>query len=162
MRHSESHIRTERLWLRQIDESDTETVVRLRSDPAVYRYFASPHRLTNAEHLAWYRGSYRSNDNRIDWIAVEDITGRVVGLYGAKRNASCVEVSYLTAPDAQGRGYAAEAVSAVSDWAKRMWQANSAIAVIHAENASSIRFAERLGFEPRNKSGDFVTYARFL
>lgn len=42
---SNTSIKTERLWLRQIDETDTESIVKIRSEESVYRYFLNPVRI---------------------------------------------------------------------------------------------------------------------
>ena len=78
---SETSIKTDRLWLRQIDETDAEAIVSLRQDEKVYRYFKNPVKITAEGHRDWYRDGYCNNDNRIDWIAVDDVTGAFISTF---------------------------------------------------------------------------------
>ena len=160
MRHSTSHIRTERLWLREIDESDTATIVRLRTETEVYKFFKSPHRLTEKEHIDWYRNKYVVDVNRIDWIAVDDNDGSIVGLFHVAKKQNVVEVSYLLDKGKRGNGYAAEAMSAIMDVISLKWKPQKFIAIIHACNLKSREFIEKLGFKQEYMDGEFIFYSR--
>lgn len=163
MKRSTSHITTERLWLRQIDETDTESIVGLRSDERVFRYFLKPSKLTVDEHLHWYREKYIHDRNRIDWIAVDDDTGAFVGIYGAKKIASGeAEISYITADCMKRRGYAFEAVEAVINWCVKQWKIRTAVVEIHKENSVSIAFADMMGFKNVDSNESFVKMRKYL
>ena len=154
-------LRTARLRLREIEERDTGFIVRLRSDPEVYRYFVSPHRITREEHLNWYRDSYLFSDDRIDWIA-EDCDGNAVGVFGIKTGAEdgTAEVSYILAPEAYGKGYAREAVEAIMGFTVEERRITCFTAEIHRDNQASIRFAEKCGFRAAGQEGDFIRFKR--
>lgn len=152
---------TPRLTLREIALHDTASIVAWRSDPSVYCYFLSPHPLTAAEHTTWYTTRYRCNPDRYDWLALAD--GIPAGVFGLVRLPDGgVEVNYLLAPQAQGRGYAAEAVTCLLGWAADHWNARYALAEIHRRNQPSLRFAQTLGFTPQETRGDFLLYRRAL
>lgn len=145
---SETSIRTERLWLRQIDETDAESIISLRSKENVYKYFLNPIKLTVDGHREWYNNVYIHSYDRIDWIAVDDRTGELIGVYGAKRvDAGSVEVSYITEPSHKHKGYASEAVEAIIHWCEKQWSISEIIANIHIENKESISLAKKLGFK---------------
>ena len=55
--------------LKEITLDDTELIVQLRSEPEVYRYFLSPHRITVSEHIKWYTEHYLSDPDRIECTA---------------------------------------------------------------------------------------------
>lgn len=157
MKRSETSIKTERLWLRQIDETDSESIVVLRSDEDVYKYFLNPKRLSVAEHRVWYNTDYIKSDDRIDWIAVDDETGEFIGVYGAKKmDDATVEVSYLTAERKKHQGYAAEAIKAIMDWCQSEKKEAIFVVNIHEENIPSIKFAEYMGFHTVKKKGLFL------
>ena len=163
MKHSETHIQTKRLWLREIDESDTETIVSLRSDPKIYRFFTKPHEITREEHLNWYRTRYCRDENRIEWLAIDDDTGQVIGIYGAKSaEGDTVEVSYLTVESVRGAGYAMEAVEAILQWAKMRWSSKRAVAVVHRENQPSSGFIQKLGFCANQEKNGFIVFSKEL
>lgn len=156
-----TRLRTARLTLREIEEKDTGFIVRLRSDPEVYRYFVSPHRITREEHLNWYRKHYLLSDDRIDWIA-EDRDGKAVGVFGIKAGAKdgSAEISYILAPEAYGKGYAREAVEAVMRFAAEERRITRFTAEIHKDNCASIRFAEKAGFRAARQEDDFIRFER--
>lgn len=157
MKRSETSIKTERLWLRQIDETDAESIVALRSGEDVYKYFINPKKLTVDEHRVWYNNVYIKSDDRIDWIAVDDETGEFIGVYGAKKiDYRIVEVSYITAGGKKHKGYASEAVNAVIDWCKLKWKAMEFIVNIQENNEGSLRFALSLGFASYDYKNNFV------
>ena len=144
---SETSIKTKRLFMRQIDETDASAIVSLRSDENVYKFFLNPIKLTVEDHLSWYHNSYCNNTNRIDWVAVTDNGGEFIGVYGANREQdNTVELSYITNPKQLHRGYASEAVKAIIDWCTEKWETTSYKVTIHKGNEVSIGFAHKLGF----------------
>ncbi len=153
---------SDRLTYREISEKDAELLVAWRSNPSVYKYFLSPHKITVEEHLNWYFNRYLQDDDRIDYLALERTGGEPIGVFGIKKRDSGVEVSYLLKPQAQGKGYAREAVVWLMETAKASWSAEKAIAEIHLENLSSIRLVERLGFVRTAQSGNFLIYEKEL
>lgn len=154
---SDTSIKTDRLWLRQIDETDATEIVRLRSDEKVYKYFLNPVKISVDQHALWYKDAYANDDSRVDWIAVDDQDGSFIGVYGAKRVEDVVEVSYITDPSHKNQGYAAEAVKAIIEWAKKYWDIFVFEAIVHCDNNESISFASKLGFSAIRKQGNFVT-----
>ena len=153
-----TNIQTPRLSLRGIDESDAEKIVEWRAAPDVYRYFKSPHQVTLQEHLTWYRTRYLADPSRFDWMAIENNTGKRIGVFGLVHTGDEAEVNYLLSPTAQGKGYAAEAVSALISYATATWHVTHMTAEIHKDNAASIRLAERLGFQLSAVDGVFLIY----
>ena len=160
---SDTTIKSDRLWLRQIDETDAEAIVSLRSEEDVYKYFLNPVRLTLDDHKKWYKNRYCRDKDRIDWIAVNNENGAFVGVYGAKRELdNAVEVSYITNPLYRSEGYASEAVNSIIQWCMEHWGIGEAVAVIHRENKASICFAENNGFHEKARHDDFITMSKAL
>ena len=148
---------TERLILRGINETDATEIVEWRSDPEVYRYFKSPHKITVKEHFNWYNNSYLQNDMRLDWICIEKGTGKKIGVFGLGFGTDSAEVNYLLAPDSQHKGYASEAIRCLLEYAAKK-NAIHIIAEIHKDNDPSIRLIRKLGFIRERKEGDFEIY----
>ena len=152
MKRSASHITTDRLWMRQIDETDAQSIVKLRSKDRIYRYFLNPKELTLGEHNCWYRNNYVPNENRIDWMAVNDNDGTFVGVFGAKK---------VGLGEAEIRkGYASEAVRAIISWCVNSWTISFVMVEIHKDNKSSIQFAKKLGFQKKSDNGSFLRMER--
>ncbi len=53
MKRSDTSIKTKRLWLRQIDETDAESIVALRSVKEVYKYFLTPMKIRNCQKITF-------------------------------------------------------------------------------------------------------------
>lgn len=89
------------------------------------------------------------------WIARETATGRLIGELGlieARRAITPAidatpEVGWTLTGDAQGQGYASEALAAILAWTDARLPATTCI--IDPANAASIRLAERLGYRLR-------------
>ena len=173
-------IHTDRLFLREMCEEDAESIVEMRGDEEVYRYFKEPHKITIGEHISWYRNSYLKNKNRIDLVAMlhkdvreeEDVLpagnvkpvkkehSRIIGVFGLQREegADTAEVSYILKKDARRSGYASEAVMGIMKYAKEKWNCTRCEAIIHKENKGSVKFIEALGYELISTEGEFCRY----
>lgn len=165
MSHMIPQLLTERLFLNEITEMDTPFLVAWRSDPEIYRYFLTPRPLKPEEHLAWFWETYLPDENCCQWMAAEKDSGTPIGVFGIKKNAfdrKVGNISYLLDPQAQGKGYAAEAVECILNFALETGFCNCAAAEIHIENQASLRFAENLGFTYTGRTGDFAFYKRRL
>lgn len=152
-------VKTHRLYLRGIDESDTEVIVKWRSDPEVYRYFKSPHKITKEEHLSWLRTRYVNNADRFDWMCIENDSGDRIGVFGLAREEGSAEVNYILAPEAQHKGYATEAIKGLMDYAQAKWSVEKITAEVHRDNTASIALIKRLGFSISSTNEDFIVYS---
>jgi RimJ/RimL family protein N-acetyltransferase len=123
---------------------------------------------SSREHLeAWmpWVERYRNPDNALEycrrsrarWLLRDDLpvaiveraTGRVVGGSGIHRpnwTYRLFEIGYWLREDAQGRGYASEAVQLLTRMAFDNLDANRVELRIDTGNISSLRVAERLGY----------------
>ena len=156
-------LETERLLLCDMEEKDAANVVKWRSNPEVYCYFLAQHPLLEEEHLNWYNTSYVYNSDRYDWVARKKEDNQSIGVFGVKRESEqslVTEVSYILAPEHQGKGYASEAVLRTIQFAKECWNSERVIAEIHVKNKASIELVKRLGFTYASCDGDFCVYER--
>ncbi|GAB2451828.1 GNAT family N-acetyltransferase [Conyzicola lurida] len=160
-------LETPRLLLPPLTREHTADLVTLYSDPDVARYVGGA-RLTpatiprQAEVLAdeWdERGCGQS-------AVVERSTGAFLGRVGLHYWPAWdeVELGYVLAAHAQGRGLAAEASGAWIDWARTHLGRKSLVAVIQPANAASVGLALKLGFAldraDVTESGDAVEVYR--
>ena len=153
-------IETERLILRGIDETDTDSIVQWRSDPEVYKYFKNAHKITETEHNYWYQNIYKSNDKRFDWMCIEKKSEEKVGVFGLFLDGCIAEINYILSPKSQHKGYAAESVQALINYASKKWNVKKIVAEIHKDNFPSITFIKRLGFKLESKDSVFQIYGR--
>lgn len=142
---------SERLKFRGIEERDAEIIVAWRSDPANYRFFLDPRPITLEGHLAWF-SRYLDDSTRFDFL-IEDKAGNAVGTCGLSSidSGSC-EISYMVgATEARGKGYATEAVQALTEVAFRELDVKHVDARILAYNEASMRVAASVGFSEHER-----------
>lgn len=146
--------------MRNIDVTDTDSIVLWRGNPDVYRFFVSAHAISKEEHLNWYYNRYLFDENRYDWMALDNL-GQPIGVFGISReheDCDTAEISYILAPQSRGVGYATEAITALLDFLTRTWNVRFVIAEIHEENEPSKQLAQRLGMELFSKDRFFCIY----
>lgn len=158
MAQNVDNMETEHLFLRGINETDTDSIVEWRSDSSVYKYFKYPHKISSEEHLDWYRNIYLSNSSRFDWMCYEKKSHRRVGVFGLIRNGDTAEVNYLLAPEAQHKGFASEAVKSLMQYAVQFWHVKSIVAEIHKSNYASISLIKKLDFKLFSTEEQFEEY----
>jgi RimJ/RimL family protein N-acetyltransferase len=96
---------------------------------------------------AYEAGVHRPEFGLFALVRRED--GRAIGgmgFHGAPDEDGRAEVGYDLAPSARGRGYATEALRALSDWALARDDVHSLCATIEPDNADSQRVVARAGF----------------
>ena len=78
-----------------------------------------------------------------------DDEDRILGSFGLMeldKAPGYGEIGYWVAKDARGKGVATRAVALLRDWAAQEQGCELVELVIHADNALSVRVAERTGF----------------
>ncbi|HXA34877.1 MAG TPA: GNAT family protein [Steroidobacteraceae bacterium] len=142
-------IRTARLNLRDFVDSDFHAVYAYSSDPRVTRYlFFGPRDEENtADYLEGLLSSQRERPRTRFELAVEEsASGRVIGacdLSLVERNV--VDLGYMLAIDAWGRGFATEIALALVDAAFFDLRAERVISTVDVNNGASIRVLEKIG-----------------
>lgn len=143
---------TERLWLKLADELLAADLSRLIfQDPKVMEH--SDHGVfTHEEVVEWIhcaQKSYQENGYG-PWVVVEKQSQNLVGYCGLFRHEingiQEVEIGYRLAINAQGKGLATEATSAVLEYAKTNLHLPRIVALIDPNNAPSRNVAEKLSF----------------
>jgi RimJ/RimL family protein N-acetyltransferase len=94
------------------------------------------------------------------WVAERREDGAYLGQIGFadfKRDMTpgiegIPEMGWIMTRQAQGRGYATEAVLAALDWADEALGGGEIVAIISHDNAASIRIAEKGGFSSREEA----------
>ena len=142
---------TDRLVLRRSRPEDAETISAYRSDPEVNRQQGwertDPDGVrADIEEMAGRRPG--APGGWVQFSVLEREGERLVGDVGispADGEAGVLKVGYTIAPEAQGRGYATEAIGALIDYAFRTLGADVIRAYASADNLPSIRVAEKVG-----------------
>lgn len=139
---------TARLRFRAMGPADLDDLAALLGDPQVMAYYPAPKtRAEAAAWIAWNEENYARYGHGL-WI-VETHDGAFVGDCGLTwqrvGGELRLEVGYHVRRELQGRGYATEAAAACRDAARDVLGADELVAIVHPDNAASLRVAEKLG-----------------
>ncbi len=143
-------VQTERLLLREFDESDAAAYYMLGSDPAVTR-FTGTGMLTSLEHALQVLRANPLTDYKQHgfgrWACVLQETGKVVGFAGLKRldDLGEVDIAFWLLPACWGTGLATEAACAVLQYGFEHLLLERIIGLVDPQNTASIRVLEKLG-----------------
>jgi ribosomal-protein-alanine N-acetyltransferase len=142
-------LETPRLVLRYQTAADVPALVALWADPAATRFMGGP------RDRAWLQAAFMetARNPRAEphdlWPVVEKATGRVVGHCGLLDKEVDgrpeVELVYVFAPAAWGKGYATEMAAAIARWARATLGLPRLVALVEPENAASERVALKVG-----------------
>lgn len=135
-------VHTARLTLRPAQENDLEAMHAILSDPRAAAYWSTPPHENLEETRAWLASMIALPPEEGEDFIVE-CEGRVIGKAGFYRRP---EIGFIFHPDVWGKGFAAEALTAVLDRLFALHPSVEAIADVDPRNANSLRLLDRLGF----------------
>ena len=154
-------LETSRLILRGHTKEDFPHFAAMWANPDVARFISG---LPMSEEDAWGRlmriaGHWALLDFGF-WSVVEKASGKRIGEAGILDVKRAIvpsfdgvpEIGWGLDPEAQGKGYATEAVHAVMRWAEDRFGKVRMVCIIDPDNAPSIRVAERCGFKVATKT----------
>ncbi|MDR6406517.1 MULTISPECIES: GNAT family N-acetyltransferase [Chryseobacterium] len=155
-------IKSERLILRKFEESDTERMFLLDSNPEVMKYIGIPpvSDISESENIIkMIRQQY--TDNGVGRLAViEKKSGLLIGWSGLKLLTQEIngynnvyDLGYRFLPEYWGRGYAFESAKASLEFGFNDLKTDTIYAHAHSENEGSNYILRKLGFE---KTGEFT------
>lgn len=143
------HLETPRLLIRRLQAEDAASLAAIWADPTVTRHMGGPRdearvRMSLAEDAA----APGQPDYDLHPV-VEKATWRIIGHCGLLEKTvdgvGEIELVYVFASSAWGKGYATEAGHAIMGHAFTRWGVRRLIALIDPENAGSERVAVKLG-----------------
>lgn len=146
-------LETDRLVLRRSRPDDAAAISSYRSDPRVHRYQGWERTDPQGVRDEIEAMGARRPGERGGWVqfTVEERDGHRlvgdVGLSPAEDEPGVIKIGYTMDPAVQGRGYATEAVAALVAFAFDELGADVVRAYASAENAPSIRVAEKVGMQ---------------
>lgn len=157
-------IRTERLLLRPLRESDRARSLEIQLDPRANRF--TPESVTpeqaREKFTAWL--THWAHHGFGYFAIIEPETGEFLGTGGVQYRdfdgEDVLNLYYRLKPSAWGNGYATEAAAAAVDWAERSMPDNPVVISVAIGNHASIRVAERLGFTRYSQSLHHGLYSR--
>lgn len=143
-------VKTQRLWLRNLRESDVPAVWGWRNDPDCFRYQRWED--TSAEAVAAYIKRFENSrflsEEEEQHYAVcsgQEIVGELAYFYTDKDR--CVTLGITIGPAYQRKGYAREILMSVVNAVRRAYPKLDIVALIDRENEGSIALFEKVGFQ---------------
>lgn len=168
-----TYLETERLILRELDETDATGILQLDSEPEVLRYLPlNPiHTLDEAREVIQYiRKQYEENGTgRLAMIRKEDkaFAGwcgiKLVNDQPTNGRLNYYDIGYRLLPSFWSHGYAFEAAQACADHAFENMKVEALHATVMQGNIASARIAVKLGmhlvayFEEEGRQWDWYT-----
>jgi RimJ/RimL family protein N-acetyltransferase len=156
-------IRSERLWLRQLEAEEARALLQGKADPGRPWMAGYPMQGT----LIAVEAFVRAVDNGADPGAYgvyqlvrseDDLVVGDIGFHGPPTQGGSVTVGYGLAPGARGVGYATEALRAVAAWALEQPVVVSVEADTTHANLPSQRVMERAGMRLYDTSDQLRFY----
>jgi RimJ/RimL family protein N-acetyltransferase len=148
-------IPTERLVLRPFKASDLDACAEMNADPEVVAFLGNGQPVDRQESwkiMAWLLGHWQLRGFG-SWAVEERETKRFIGRVGLfyPEGWPGIEISYVLARSAWGKGYATEGARTTMSHAFEKLKIPRVISLIHPANRSSVKVAEKLGeaFERR-------------
>jgi RimJ/RimL family protein N-acetyltransferase len=143
-------VETERLIVRTLEPQDVEPLAALWCDPAATAYMGGPRAFDEVCRSLRADLALPEQPTFDLWPTIEKASGRLVGHCGLLDKEVAgrleIELAYVIAPAAWGRGFATEAGRAIRDHALARLRCERLIALIHPDNGASERVAAKLGF----------------
>jgi RimJ/RimL family protein N-acetyltransferase len=154
-------IETKRLRLRAHHPSDLNACAQMWGDPTVTKYIGGrpftreevwARMLRYVGHWNWLGYGFWIIENRSDGEFVGE-----VGLAEFKRDiapplASGPEAGWALASHARGKGFATEALRAVTEWNEKRPDPKTVSCIVHPENLASIKVATKCGFKDAGRA----------
>ena len=148
-------IESDRLILRMFREEDFEAYAKLTADAEVMRFLGGKtfDRLEAWRHMAFLVGHWHLRGYG-HWAVEEKASGNLVGRIGFLNPAEWpgFELGWTLAREYWGRGYATEGARRALKYGFDELDRPHIISLIHPDNNSSIRVAERLGEKVEGKT----------
>jgi RimJ/RimL family protein N-acetyltransferase len=136
--------------LERLDEEWLDHVADLVADPDVLRFTRVPQPPPDGFARSWITSYVVGREDRTrDGFAAVGGGGQFLGLGLAPqidRASSELELGYIVAPAARGRGVATQILRLLTQWAFRDLQAQRIFLIVDVENHASDRVAERCGY----------------
>jgi ribosomal-protein-alanine N-acetyltransferase len=163
------NLKTDRLLLRRVDQSDANEIFALRSNAENMKYIPRPIVKTieeALEHIAMIDNKIETNEG-INWaITLKECPEQLIGIIGhyrIKPEHFRAEIGYMLLPHFQGKGIITEAIKEVVQYGFQEMGLHSIEAIIDPENTASAMVLEKNNFvkEAHLKENEYYD-GRFL
>lgn len=161
------NIETDRLLLKNIENSDREFIFSQFSDDEINKYLFDAEPLTDISGADEIIEFYLEPEPRLQhrWIIINKGDGMKIGTCGFhcwSIKDSKVDIGYDLKKEFWGNGYMYEALNAIIQFAKDSMDIKEIKACIYIENYKSIRLVEKFGFIATGSKYEFFRGKEYL
>jgi [ribosomal protein S5]-alanine N-acetyltransferase len=153
MIENETILETKRLALRKWTDADAGALFEILRDPQVVRHVddGRPFGLEKTRKFLAAMEKCAREHGFCRWPVIEKSSGELVGTcgFGRIKETGEIELGYLFAQTAWGRGYATEIAGAVAAYGFEKLGFREIIALTDLDHTASHRVLEKIGFERR-------------
>lgn len=151
------NLMTERLILRQLQNSDADNIFSLRSDRRVNLYIDRPKIifLDDAKTFITKINEGISKGEWLYWAITINMDKNLAGticLWNIFEHSNSAEIGYELHPDYQGKGYASEALHKIIEFGFSKMKLGVLNAYTHMENQNSIHLLQKFNFTRAGKN----------
>lgn len=145
-------LETERLTLRQLEQTDAPFIFKLLNDPSWIENIGDRgiRTLEDAEAYIINSPNAMYKQHGFSLLLVETkVPVEPIGLCGLIKRDSLddVDLGYAFLPDFWGKGYAYEAAAAIMDYSQEVHKLSRIVAITLPENKPSVKLMTKLGFQ---------------
>ncbi|MCA1624276.1 MAG: GNAT family N-acetyltransferase [Acidobacteria bacterium] len=144
-------LQTDRLLMRTWTLVDVKALFEICRDPEIMLHIGTgkPYQsVDEAINFLNWTVAYQAENGFCRWAIVEKASQRIIGSCGFARleNSGEIELGYLLARQAWGKGFATEAAAACLKYGFKELGFSSVVALTDPEHIASQRVVEKLGF----------------
>ena len=155
-------IKSERLFLRKIQESDCKAILFLRSDKTINKFIERPENrktknISDAKNFIKELDDYIETNKSIAWGLTLKNHSEIIGticLWNFSENNKTAEVGYDLDPKYQNKGIMSETLKMIIDYGFNELKLDKIEAFTHIENENSKKLLEKNGFLLNKKRKD--------
>lgn len=143
-------IEGEKLYIRKMEVSDTDDIIRWRNNPRVFRNFIYQKPFTKEGHMEWIHNVIEKG-LAVQFIICEKATDRPIGsVYFrdiSKEHKKAEYGIFIGEDDAIGKGYGSEAAKLALRYAFFVEKWHKVMLRVYADNVGALKSYENAGFE---------------
>ncbi|WP_197412237.1 GNAT family N-acetyltransferase [Rheinheimera sp. EpRS3] len=142
------NIETNRLMLSPLQQQHWPLFLRLHTDPQIVAlcFDVPPQDMIRQKFAARLKPWTPDSDNWLGLVVADKVTGAELRVTGLQLQDGVAEVGYLFLPEFCGKGYAAESLQGLINWATDTQQINRYQALVTEGNTASEKVLTKCGF----------------
>ncbi len=143
-------LETQRLLLRELEESDLDALAEIYGNAEVMRYIGNGVTFSREQTLGSIKRwrEYQKQKGFSNWAVIEKASGLLTGKCGFNEiPGNDIEISYLFAKAHWGKGIATEISKAVLEYGFNVVGLERVVALAYPQNIASIKVIEKLGMQ---------------